>query len=269
MLLYYHGGMPHDGLSTKKKTDMTKHNELSHSYILSAGESNATGRMPITLVTERIIEVATEHANLLGIGYDTLITKNLGWVLSRLCIEMSHYPVINEHYTVTTWIETYNRHFSERNFVFTDCKGQVIGYARTVWVPMNFETRTVADISAFEREAFPIADSPCPIEKVARIAPVSAAAETEEYTFKYCDIDFNRHVNTVRYLDLILNHWPLDRYDKMMVRRLDLLFHQECHFGETIKLLVSAENNSANDCELSRDGNRVVAARLTWSELVP
>ena len=50
---------------------------LSHKYFLTAGESDAEGRMPLTLVAERIIEVATEHANSLGIGYATLITRNL------------------------------------------------------------------------------------------------------------------------------------------------------------------------------------------------
>ena len=122
---------------------------LSHKYFLTAGESDAEGRMPLTLVAERIIEVATEHANSLGIGYATLITRNLGWVLSRLSIEMTRFPAINEEYCVTTWIETYNRRFSERNFEFTDASGAVIGYARTVWVPMNFATRTLGDISAF------------------------------------------------------------------------------------------------------------------------
>ena len=62
--------------------------EFSHSYQLTAGESDAEGRMPITLLTERIIQVATEHANSLGIGYDALIKKNIGWVLSRLSLEM-------------------------------------------------------------------------------------------------------------------------------------------------------------------------------------
>lgn len=65
---------------------MNRPTEYTHKYTLTAGESNACGRMPLTLVTERIIEVATEHANALGIGYAALITRNIGWVLSRLSI---------------------------------------------------------------------------------------------------------------------------------------------------------------------------------------
>ena len=134
--------------------------QYSHNYSLTAGESSAEGRMPLTLVTERVIEVATEHANALGIGYDALIKRNIGWVLSRLSVEMLRYPAINEAYTLTTWIETYNRRFSERNFVMTDAEGNILGHMRTVWVPMDFASRTVADIAASEKSAFPTADLP-------------------------------------------------------------------------------------------------------------
>ena len=55
--------------------------EYNHAYILTAGESDASGRMPLTLITERVIEVSTEHANALGIGYAALITKKWGGCL--------------------------------------------------------------------------------------------------------------------------------------------------------------------------------------------
>ena len=82
--------------------------------MLTAGESDAEGRMPLTLLTERLIENATEHANALGIGYADLLPLGIGWVLSRVSVEMTSWPAINEAYTVTTWIESYNRRFSER-----------------------------------------------------------------------------------------------------------------------------------------------------------
>lgn len=89
-----------------------KQKQHTHSYTLTAGESNAEGVMPLTLLVERIIEISTEHANNLNIGYATLIKQNIGWVLSRLSVEMTSLPTINESYTLTTWIESYNRHFS-------------------------------------------------------------------------------------------------------------------------------------------------------------
>lgn len=248
---------------------MTKQTQYSHHYTLTAGESDAEGRMPLTLVTERVIEVATEHANALGIGYDTLIKENIGWVLSRLSIEMLRYPVINDRYTLSTWIESYNRHFSERNFVMTDCAGNVLGHMRTVWVAMDFASRSVADITKLERVPFPIPDVPCPIAKTPRIPKLPPEAECESYTFRYRDLDFNRHVNTVRYLDLILNHWSLEHFDRMVPARFDVMFHHECHYGETVELRVAEgpQTCPGSICEIAlHDGTRAVAARIFWRQ---
>lgn len=242
---------------------MERNPEYSHEFFLTAGESNACGRMPITLIAERVIEVATEHANELNIGYKDLITKNIGWVLSRLAIEMYRYPEINETYTLTTWIETYNKRFSERNFVMTDGAGEVLGYMRSLWVAIDMQSRTVADLSDFERDAFPIGSRECPICKVSRLTPLPDGSSEEDYTFRYCDIDFNRHVNTVRYLDLILNHWSLDHFDNNIINRLEICFHHECYFGEKVKLRIHTSDRKSR-CEIVRDGTRTVGATITW-----
>lgn len=244
-----------------------KPDRLTHSYTLTAGESNAEGYMPLTLLVERIIEVATEHANALGIGYATLIRQNIGWVLSRLSVEMNSMPEINENYALTTWIESYNRRFSERNFVITGDGGKVFGYARTVWVAMDFATRTVADLTTLERESFPTAELPCPMAKTPRIGALPTDAVSSKYTFKYCDLDFNRHVNTVRYVELLMNQWPLEHYDHSFASRFDILFHHECHFGEEIELRRSVSDN-LSDCEIiNHEGIKAIAARFTWKKL--
>ncbi|MDE6120860.1 MAG: hypothetical protein K2F63_03625 [Muribaculaceae bacterium] len=248
---------------------MIQQNEYSMTYVLTAGETDAEGRMPLTLITERVIEISTMHADFLGIGYSTLKRLGLGWVLSRVSIEMFDYPEINGNYTMTTWIESYNRHFSERNVVMTDASGRVLGYMRTVWAAMNIEKRSCADLSAALGRPFPTADLPCPIAKAPRIGSLSENAECDRYTFRYRDLDFNRHVNTVRYLDLILNHWSLDFFDTHVPARFDIMFHHECHYGETVELRVdSSADGLTSECEIVRDGNtRCIAASVRWKKV--
>lgn len=245
-------------------------NVYSQEYVLTAGESNAEGRMPLTLLAERIIEVATCHANALGIGYSTLIRAGAGWVLSRMSIEMKRYPGINERYSLTTWIESYNRRFSERNVAITGAGPEdVLGYARTVWVAMDFATRGAVDLERFGAGSFPTADQPCPIARAPRIAAFPVV-DRQPYTFRYCDLDFNRHVNTVRYIELILNGWTLDFYDSHHLERFDILFHRECHYGEAVELCVSgADGDGRQLCSIvarDDDARPAVSAAVTWKE---
>lgn len=247
---------------------MSVPSRISEEYILTAGESDAEGLMPVTLLAERIIEIATVHANALGIGYAVLIAKNVGWVLSRLSIEMRRYPRINERYTLSTWVESYNRRFSERNFEIATPEGEILGYARSVWVPMDFACRCAADLSQFDSSEVRPVDLPCPMDKAPRIGALPQDAQEEKYTFKFCDLDFNRHVNTVRYIDLILDFWSLAHYDAHTVARIDLYFHKECHYGEEITLRVAGDAPDANVCEIVQpDGTRAITARLVWQKI--
>lgn len=235
-----------------------------HTYHLTAGECDATGSLPLTSLTERIIEVATEHANILGIGFSTLVHHGIGWVLSRLSIEMTDYPGINDTYSIITWIEELNKHFSERNMQIVNEQGHTIGYVRTVWTAIDFRKRTMGDLTFLEAMDLPKADLPCPIEKMPRLSSPKPGSAEFDYTFRYCDLDFNRHVNTVRYIDLILNRWDLAKYDQNFISRFDISFARECHFLETIKVRTD-QQGEVNDCELLRDGVKVVSARLKWT----
>ena len=61
---------------------------FERTYFLTPAECNPHGRMPITLLINRLIEVATLHANEIGIGYASLVDYNETWVLSRVATEI-------------------------------------------------------------------------------------------------------------------------------------------------------------------------------------
>ena len=221
--------------------------EYSHKYFLTAGLSNAQREAPLHLLVNNIIEVATEHANIWGVGYSTLVKEHQGWVLSRLVVEMQRFPAINETYTLTTWIEDYNRHFSQRNFRFADQQGNVIGYARTIWVVIDSITRESVDISKFSYMKEVVSCNECPIDKPSKLMPV-AEGNANEYQFDYTDIDFNRHVNTLRYVQLITNQIPLERYDEQYINRFEIAFLKECTYGQIVD--IASKEAQSNDVHL-------------------
>lgn len=241
-------------------------NVYTHRYFLTAGECNAEGQMPVTLITARLIEVATEHANSLGIGYATLIKLNLAWVLSRVSIEIISLPGINDEYTVETWIESTNRLFSERCFKITGSDGRVYAHARTTWAAIDITSRRAANPGQLGEVMFPLNPPVCPVEAARRMSPLPDNAEKSAYTFGYTDLDFNRHVNTVRYIDLILGHWTLDWHDSHEIGRFDITFHRECHYGEHIDLRVHTDDSLVSQCELTDGNSRAVSAAIAWRE---
>lgn len=232
---------------------------FSESFFLSAGEVNAEGEMAIPLLAAKIIDIATAHANSLGIGNPSMAHLNLGWVLSRLTIEMRRWPKANEDYTLSTWIEDWNRHFSLRCFRIDAADGSPLGYARSVWMVMDTSTRDNAGLSHLKLPEGIIPDLECPIARQAKhqviVEPregtqipakaLAATAPAAWHTFRYCDLDYYRHVNTVRYIGLLLNQFPLSLYDRCEVARMELNFLHEAQYGERVKVLTASTGDSA------------------------
>lgn len=208
---------------------------LSREWMVKPSDCNANQELPLTMLVAQMIELATDHANLLGIGFLSLESKSLGWVLSRLSVEMARWPKNGEKYTLATWIESYNTHFSERCFSVTSDKGQILGYARTVWVIIDLQSHKSVGTAGTSMPEEMIAGIECPIPRMMRHKGFEPSAVTE-YTFRYTDLDFYRHVNTVKYISLLLNQYTLDEFDSHLLSRFDIAFAKEAKYNETVRI---------------------------------
>lgn len=232
---------------------------LEHSFFLSAGDANAEGTLSVTVLATKIIEIATEHANLLGIGNPSMQDINVGWVLSRLTIEMKQYPLVNSNYILKTWIEDFNRHFSARCFSIEDDNKNILGYARSIWMLMDATSHTNYGLSHLHLNDDVISGESAPIDRQEKHIPIMpegttsslnkkylvATAKPYFYRFKYCDLDFYRHVNTVRYIAMLMNQFSLEEHDNYMIERLELSFLHEASFGMETTLLRSDDDLSS------------------------
>ena len=218
--------------------------------------------MPLLLT--RIIDTATHHANEWGVGYAHLITNRQAWVLSRVTVEMQRWPRVDENYSLVTWIEDYNSHFSQRNFEVQDGDGRPIGYARTIWMVIDLDKRTGVDIASLSYIRDNVTDHPCPIEPISRLRQLTEGRDVE-HDFGYVECDFNRHVNTVRYLELMMNQFDLSHYDNKWLQRLEMAFVKETRYGEHAVLRI--QQQSADDWRINimADGADHVRARLRFA----
>lgn len=237
---------------------------LSREYFLSAGDVNAEGEMSLPLLTAKIIDISTAHANMLGVGNPAMEDIGCGWVLSRLTIEMERYPRVNEAFTLTTWVEVWNRHFSMRDYRIEDTDGNALGYARSVWMVMDTLSHENKGLSHLKLDPETLApEIPCPIERQSKHKSLGAEFAKRKYRFRYCDIDFYRHVNTVRYVELLLNGYSVKEMDAKTVRRLELSFLHEGHFDSEVEIRQSDDGDTSSFTLYDVSGQReILYARI-------
>lgn len=249
---------------------------LTQSYFLSAGDVNAQGEMSLPLLVAKMIDIATAHANSLHFGNPDMVEHKAGWVLSRIALQMTSYPKANEQYSLSTWVERWTRRFSVRCYMVNDAEGNPVGYARSIWMILQTETHESLPLTIFDFNDELLVPDKCPAinsEKHRPIAPFGAeevpsdslpsTSPSSDYTFRYCDLDFYRHVNTVRYVSLLLNQFPLEVMDTNKITRLEISFMHEGHYGEHVEVRRHEESATATSMSIvGEDAREILFARI-------
>lgn len=184
-----------------------------------------------------MLNAADFHSTARGFGMRYLLTINRSWVLSRLAIEMEEMPGMYSRFNVETWVESAMRYFTSRNFRVVDNDGRVYGYGRSIWAMIDTESRQPTDIFAIDNGSINDwieKDKECPIDKGGRVKMDEGAEFVRTIDTCYNDVDINGHINSVKYIEHVLDLWDLDWYREHRVKRFEIAYVAEAHAGDRL-----------------------------------
>jgi acyl-ACP thioesterase len=218
-----------------------------------------TGHLTIGVLGNHLLNVAGFHSHDRGFGIDRLNKEHYTWVLSRLALEMYDLPMQYESFTIETWVENVYRLFTDRNFAVLNKEGKAIAYARSVWAMIDTETRKPVDLMAIHDGdiAGYICDKDCPIDKPSRIK-VNSKEPVAILPVKYSDMDINGHVNSIRYIEHILDLFPVDAFKEKRVRRFEMAYVAETMATDTMAYYMDKVDDDNFDIEVKKNQADVV-----------
>ncbi len=190
-------------------------------FVADPSEVDSDGNLTMGALCGRLLDCAAFHADALGFGMAALNEENYTWVLSRLVVEPDRLPRRNEAFSVRTWVEKVYRVFTDRNFAVLDGEGRTLGYARSVWAMIGFDSRKpLADMPAGYRKniASCICLRPCPVGRPSHIR-ATGGGPVDVMPVESGDIDANGHVNSVRYIGHVLDRLQADLCRRKRIRR--------------------------------------------------
>ena len=194
-----------------------------------------SGKMFLGYLGNQMLNAADFHSTDRGFGMKYLMTINRSWVLSRLAIEMEEMPTQYERFTIETWVESAMRFFTSRNFCVSDGKGRIFGYGRSIWAMIDTDTRQPTDLYSIDNGAIKdwiVDDKPCPIERGGRVKMSENATFVKTLGVNYNDVDINGHVNSVKYIEHVLDLWDIPWYREHHLKRFEIAYVAEAHQGD-------------------------------------
>lgn len=209
-----------------------------------------------------LLNAADFHSNDRGYGMNYLMPRHKTWVLSRLAIEMQEMPKSYDKFTVETWVESAMKYFTSRNFKIcasasdvSEETEKVYGYGKSVWAMIDTETRQPVDIFSIHDgliKEYIETEKPCPIAASSRVKMGKDAELLRTIHTYYNDVDVNGHINSVKYIEHVLDLFDLDYYKTHFLQRFEIAYVAESHQGDLLNFyLEKVENDGKTEKEAS------------------
>jgi acyl-ACP thioesterase len=232
---------------------------------VAVNDADFCGRIKPGAVMEYFQDIATEHADILGLGAGELLAQNLAWVMIRMSFKIFSSPVIGEELTVVTIPEKPKALDVNRSYYIYNKTGETVITGSSKWCVLDMNTHRIQRCTRlFERfgegvfyTAQPFDDANLKIEALSRVSEVGKrdeagvqskpdgadgadAADKPDglvegpfgFTVRVTDLDQNFHMNNARYGDALLNVCGVDMLREKCLSRVDVNFISELFIND-------------------------------------
>jgi len=236
-------------------------------FVCEPFHSDFTGHLTLSILGNHLLNCAGQHASRRGFGIARLNDEDHTWVLSRMVIDFEDLPRQYESFSIATWVESVYRLFTDRNFAIRNQEGKAIGYARTVWAMIGMQSRKPIELTTLYDGAitsYTCPEEPCPINKPERIKVLSTEPALT-FTAHYSDIDINGHVNSMRYIEHVMDLFSLDYLRRHALRRFEIAYVAESYCGDTVQVFADHASDETWQVELRNAESGSVSCRCKLS----
>ena len=222
-------------------------------------------RLSPTLMFNLLQEVAVNHADLLGVGWDYLRQFNQFWALSRMDVEILKMPEWLDEVNITTWPKRNTYLMQPRDYQMKTLNGELLVRATSNWVILDGEGKP-QQLNTYENN-LGVVDDLHAIESPA--SRLRTGVPCERPVFKpvvYSNIDMNRHANNAAYVTWVMDSFDNDFHENHKLAFLSINYLQQTRADD--RYAVMKQETAPNDflCSIysEKDLVEVCRVRTVW-----
>ncbi|MBD3223700.1 MAG: acyl-[acyl-carrier-protein] thioesterase [Caldithrix sp.] len=216
-------------------------------FKIRAYEVTPDGKVSIQNVCNFLQETAGNHAHHLGLSVEQLYKQKMTWVLSRLHVQMTAYPFWRQKMRIQTWPSQKDGLFAIRDFRIFDQHDRKIGVATSSWMMINLVNRRPLRIPDELEKITNQNEGRALKDEFDKLPELKDYDYEKPFQVRLSDIDMNRHVNNVKYIEWGLESIPQSIWRNHRLSDLQISFKAESNYGERILSksgILSGENSN-------------------------
>jgi medium-chain acyl-[acyl-carrier-protein] hydrolase len=209
-------------------------------YVMEESLLSPKGNLRLDKLLMLVQEVVIGGSTFVGLSVETVKASHLYWVVMSYRFEIKRMPRLGE----TIRLQTYPG--KTRSFIYPryingyDEKGEVIIRAISLWALLNDEThRPVPSEQSHFVPAQPLSfPDELPWPPLMRLGELKSVEKRRVHP---SDIDFNGHMNNVRYIDFALDTEPLSFFDEHPITAFQINYSSETRVGANMEIFSNVE----------------------------
>ncbi|MDX1640335.1 MAG: thioesterase [Balneolaceae bacterium] len=239
-------------------------------YKVRSYEVDHQQQTTISTICNYFQEAAGLHAQELHFDISDLQKKGLTWILYKLQVKAHKFPSRWESVEVTTWTAIGDGIRAYRDYELHDENGELLAVGLSQWMVLDLQTKRPIKIpDELKRERF--------IEGRHVLEPHEKSLQKTDgenarliTTASLNDLDMNRHVNNVRYIDWITGYHFSNDFKRKKCTQMVIQYAAETKAGDDIYLSTEVEESSKKsheiNCTLFKNSDKsiIANAKATW-----
>ena len=186
-----------------------------------------------------LLDSAAVHANQFRFGYHDMQKDNVYWVLSRFHIIMHEYPSMDDHIKVETWPKGVNKLFFMRDYRILSADDRLLTTATTAWLILDGNTGRPKKMEENNSlHSFHIDDFHAIEAAPDKLPKITEPDRQRPVLARYSDLDINKHVNAVKYIEWVQDCYPQEIYENMNVKEFQINYQAETRHGEEVQIRI-------------------------------
>lgn len=232
-------------------------------------DADLHNKLKVSSIFNYMQDIASKHADDLGVGYNVLLENKIFWVLSWAKVEIKSLPSYGETIKITTWAKGKHRLFYMRDFIICNDRDEEIIRASSAWLLLDAETKRMTDLDKMDLELPSFPDEHAIEEFPGRFNFQLEQEQLFNRKIFYSDIDLNRHVNNSRYIEIILDCYNEQEHEEKEMKSVTIAYKGETHFMDELSINRSKLKERAN-CDFLKairenDSREIFNCLIEWT----
>jgi len=222
------------------------------------------GKLSLPGVFSLFMDIATDHAEHIGLGLGAMSARHLFWLTVRTRARLYRLPALEERVRLTTWPEKAGAMRCSRDYTLT-AGDELLAAGKTEWAVLDTETgrpHPMQDVYPPELTAILTEETVWP-EPFSRLREeTEGAVSLGSYTVRSTDIDVGGHMNNAAYPRMLLGAFSSKELEALKIREMELCYRAPCYEGETLTLLARRTEEGFDLTALRPDGKAALLCRV-------